>query len=131
MNQSISIPFSAKKLIGKKKGKVGVVRNPYERLVALYIASFEYIGFKEWLNKYMSELSSQVSLYSDHDWVVPLDSWMYELNEMNVQHPDTSQVVLAPAVIEEFECYYDSELRDLVASLVLDDCTTYGYTFRK
>lgn len=131
MNQSISITFSAKKLIGTKKGKVGVVRDPYERLIALYIASFEYIGFKEWLNKYMPELSSQVSLYSDHDWVIPLDTWMYELNEMNVQHPDTSQVTLAPAVIEDFECYYDSELRDLVAPLVLDDCTTYGYTFRK
>ena len=57
---------------------IGVVRNPYERIVSLYIQSLDYIGMDAWVDKSTPEL--QTVLYKDCDHIVRFEAWKEELN---------------------------------------------------
>ena len=77
-----------KLILKDNKNKIGVVRNPYERVVTEYFYSFNYIGFDKWLTQFTP--APQVELYKNCDIIINFNDWQKELQELNLQPKDTS-----------------------------------------
>jgi hypothetical protein len=113
-------------MLGTGTKTVGVVRNPYERVIALYRAAWMPIGIRKWT--LMQDFKSQKELYKSCDDIISYSGWMEELNELNPIHPDTSQVERVE-ISKDFRSWYDWELKEIVDKFAIEDCEEYGYTF--
>ena len=73
MNQSLYLESD--------KGKIGVVRNPYERLVSAYYQSLDYIGLDKWIEehgvRYFDELTNMAQLTEEVGEVARIISRKY------------------------------------------------------
>ena len=65
-----------KLIIKDKNNTIGVVRNPYERVVTEYFYSFNYIGFDKWVTECTPK--PQVELYKDCDYIINFNDWEQE-----------------------------------------------------
>ena len=106
------------------KGKIGVVRNPYERLVTAYYQSLNYIGFDKWLEQ--QDIPTQISLYKDCQYLIRFENWQRELDDLEIGSVDTS-LLRGEYVIPMWDRWYTMKTMTLVTELYQDDIRTYGY----
>tara|TARA_B100002019_G_scaffold290692_1_gene308970 strand:- start:969 stop:1325 length:357 start_codon:yes stop_codon:yes gene_type:complete len=105
---------------------IGVVRNPYERLVALYQQSFDFIGFDNWIAKSKPEL--QTVLFKDCDYIIRFEAWEDELKFHNL-HPKDTSILQDEQVTMMWDTWYTMKTKTLVYSIYRKDIETYGYSF--
>tara|TARA_B100001123_G_C15105789_1_gene945417 strand:+ start:585 stop:941 length:357 start_codon:yes stop_codon:yes gene_type:complete len=118
MNQSLFLEYD--------NGTIGVVRNPYERLVSLYRDSWDYIGFDKWIDK--SNLKSQVELYSDCANIITLEHWEQDLIALDIE-PKNSSILMEQTISADYKRWYTNKSLLIVARLIKPDLDTYGYTY--
>ena len=106
------------------KGKIGVVRNPYERLVSAYYQSLDYIGLDKWIEE--QQIPTQYSLYKDCPYLIRFEDWKRELKDLEVGVVDTS-LLEGEYAIPMWDRWYTIKTITLVTELYTDDITTYGY----
>jgi len=109
-----------------KNETIGVVRNPYERIIALYQQSFNFIGLDNWLDKYKPEL--QTVLYKDCDHLIRFEAWKQELEFYNLDVKDTS-ILKDEEVTMMWDSWYTLKTKSYVYELYRKDITVYGYSF--
>ena len=90
MNQSLYLEYD--------KGTIGVIRNPYERVVALYRSSWDWIGFEKWIDK--SNLQSQVDLYKECNEIITLENWEQDLIALKIDEVTNSSILIELKIIE-------------------------------
>lgn len=105
---------------------IGVVRNPYERLIALYIQSFEFIGLDNWIDKYKPELQSV--MYKDCQHLIRFEAWKEELKFHNL-HPKDTSILDDEEVTMMWDKWYTLNTKTHVYELYHTDITKYGYSF--
>ena len=105
---------------------IGVVRNPYERVVTEYFYSFNYIGFDNWITEFTP--LPQVELYKDCDYIINYSDWQQELKELDL-HPKDTSILEDVKIVEDWRRWYTIKSKTHVAVLYKDDITTYGYSF--
>ena len=66
---------------------IGVVRNPYERVVTEYFYSFNYIGFDNWVTEFTPP--PQVELYKDCDYIVNYSDWQQAVSYTHLRAHET------------------------------------------
>lgn len=118
MNQSLFLNYD--------KQTIGVIRNPYERVVALYMQSLDYIGLDNWLAKCPPE--KQVVLYKDCDHLVRFEAWEDELKFHDL-HPKDTSILKDEEIVPMWNRWYTMKTKTLVYSLYREDIKTYGYSF--
>lgn len=118
MNQNLLLKYNSK--------TIGVVRNPYERLVALYSQSLNFIGFDNWINKYNPEL--QTVLYKDCDYLIRFEDWQKELEFYDL-HPKDTSILDDEKITMMWDNWYTIKTKTLVYRLYRKDIETYGYSF--
>ena len=118
MNQSLLLTYDSK--------SIGVIRNPYERLVALYQQGFDFIGFDNWIVKNKPEL--QTVLYKDCDYIIRFEAWQDELKFHNL-HPKDTSILEDEQVTMMWDNWYTMKTKTLVYSIYRKDIETYGYSF--
>jgi len=118
MNQSLLLNYDNK--------SIGVVRNPYERLVALYMQSFDFIGFDKWVLKNRPEL--QTVLYKDCDFLIRFEAWQEELKFHDL-HPKDTSILQDEQITMMWDNWYTIKSKTLVYGLYHRDIETYGYSF--
>src|SRR6056300_1158757 len=99
-----------------------IVRNPYERLVALYLDSWEKIGFSQWLEK--RNIQPQADLIDPQNLVLHLENLQAEIEAINL---DPSGYTNIPAPTEHWQRWYDDALLEQVDPIVKKDLLTFGY----
>jgi hypothetical protein len=119
MNQSLYLEYD--------NGSIGVIRNPYERLVALYRSSWDWIGFDKWINK--SKLQSQVELYKDCDQIITLEHWEQDLIALDLGDIKNSSILMEQTIAEDYRRWYTNKSLNMTAELVKPDLDTYGYSY--
>ena len=119
MNQTILLDISDK--------QIGIVRNPYERIITLYRDSWDWIGLEKWLQK--SIIEPQCELYKDCDAVVTLESWKDDFKSLGITPDKNSIELLYKHYSEDYRRWYGQNLKDIVRPIVLLDLSTYGYRF--
>ena len=117
MNQSLYLE-SDNKLIG-------IVRNPYERVVTLYKFSYYWIGFDKWLVE--EEPESQTSLYEDCDHIVHLEDWRNELELLGV--PTNNSFLEKEWISTDYKRWYTVKSLNLVTQLYKEDINRFGYSY--
>ena len=115
-----------KLILKDNKNKIGVVRNPYERVVTEYFYSFNYIGFDKWLTQFTP--APQVELYKNCDIIINFDDWQKELQELNLQPKDTS-ILDDVKEIDGWRNWYTLHTRTTIGVLYKEDIITYGYSY--
>ena len=105
---------------------IGVVRNPFERVISEYYASINYIGLDAWLAE--CPLKSQVELYKNCDYLITFDTWETDLELWNL-HPKDTSILESVKVIPMWNRWYTLKTRTLVARIYKDDITTFGYSY--
>lgn len=118
MNQSLLLNYDNK--------TIGVVRNPYERAVALYMQSFDFIGLDNWLRKYKPE--QQRILYKDCDYIIRFEAWQEELKFHDL-HPKDTSILQDEQVTMMWDNWYTIKTKTLVYRMYRKDIETYGYSF--
>ena len=115
-----------KLILKDNKNKIGVVRNPYERVVTEYFYSFNYIGFDKWLTQFTP--APQVELYKNCDIIINFNDWQKELQELNLQPKDTS-ILDDVKEIDGWRNWYTLHTRTTIGVLYKEDIITYGYSY--
>ena len=115
-----------KLILKDNKNKIGVVRNPYERVVTEYFYSFNYIGFDKWLTQFTP--APQVELYKNCDIIINFDDWQKELQELNLQPKDTS-ILDDVKEIDGWRNWYTLHSRSTIGVLYKEDIITYCYSY--
>ena len=105
---------------------IGVIRNPFERVVTEYFYSFNYIGFDKWVTKFTP--IPQVELFKDCDYIVNYSDWQQELKEFDL-HPKDTSILDDVKIVEDWKRWYTIKSKTHIAILYKDDITTYGYSF--
>lgn len=105
---------------------IGVVRNPFERVVTEYFYSFNYIGFDKWATEFTP--TPQVELFKDCDYIVNYSDWQQELKEFDL-HPKDTSILDDIKIVEDWKRWYTIKSKTHIAILYKDDITTYGYSF--
>ena len=105
---------------------IGIVRNPYERLVSMYFQSLNYIGFDKWIEENTPE--KQIVLYKDCDILVRFEAWENELNFHNL-HPKDTSILQDESITPMWDRWYTIKTKTLVYRLYYEDIETYGYSF--
>lgn len=105
-----------------KINSFSIVRNPYERLVALYLASWVRIGFSPWLTK--MNVKAQADLLEENTTVLHLENLEQELKALDL---DPSGFQDIPKVVEHWQRWYDDALLEQVEPIVKKDLLTFGY----
>ena len=126
MNQSLFLEYDKKGFLTTRSGSIGVIRNPYERLVSLYRDSWDWSGFEVWIKD--NEIEGQWSLYKDCDYIISLEHWEQDLIALNVE-PKNSSILMDQTFSDDWKRWYGKGLLDVVYPLVSKDLTTYGYSF--
>jgi hypothetical protein len=98
MRQSIYIELGDK--------KIGVVRNPYERVVNLYRESWNWCGFEKWLAKAESDFKA-----------------------LGITPDKKSMELLYKKYSSDYRRWYDTSLKDMITPIAQTDLDTYGYRF--
>ena len=119
MNQSSLIQIG--------KFKVGIIRNPYERIIHEYKESWDWIGLADWI--YKTELKPQCELYKDCDTVVCLENWESDFRMLDLTPNKNSMNKLYKHYSEDYRRWYSQDMKELVHHIVLPDLQTYGYRF--
>jgi hypothetical protein len=119
MNQSLYLEYD--------NGSIGVIRNPYERLVALYRGSWKWTGFDNWIKE--SKLQSQVELYKDCDMIITLENWEQDLIALNIEQVTNSSILMEQTIAEDYRRWYTDKSLNMTAELVKPDLVTYGYSY--
>tara|TARA_Y100000356_G_C11051634_1_gene179059 strand:+ start:131 stop:481 length:351 start_codon:yes stop_codon:yes gene_type:complete len=109
-----------------KNKSIGIVRNPYERVVTEYYYSFNYIGFDKWAKEF--PLTPQTELYKNCDYIVNFDNWKQELKEFNL-HPKDTSILDDVKIVTDWNRWYTMRSKTHIAGLYKDDIMTYGYSF--
>jgi hypothetical protein len=98
-----------------------IVRNPYERLVRLYLDSWIKIGFGAWLASH--NIKPQADLLKTtkvlHAETLATEVELFEL--------DPSEFKAVPPPIEGWQRWYDDALLEQVEPIVKKDLLTFGY----
>ena len=119
MNQSLYLEYDS--------GTIGVIRNPYERLVALYRNSWDWIGFDKWIEK--SNLLSQVELYKECNEIITLEHWEQDLIALKIDEVTNSSILMEQKIAEDYRRWYTNKSLNMTAVLVKPDLDTYGYSY--
>jgi len=119
MNQSLYLEYD--------KGTIGVIRNPYERVVALYRSSWDWIGFEKWIDK--SNLQSQVDLYKECNEIITLENWEQDLIALGIDEVTNSSILMEQKIAEDYRRWFTNKSLDMTALLVKPDLETYGYSY--
>ena len=115
------------KLILKEgKKEIGVVRNPFDKVISDYYTSLNYIGFDKWISKETPEY--QTLLYKDCDYIIRLEAWERDLKDLDLTPEDTS-ILESIKVVYDWKSWYTLRTRTIIAQLYHNDITTYGYTY--
>ncbi len=117
MNQSLYLELDDK--------LIGVARNPYERAVALYKHSFYWIGFDKWLLE--EKPKTQCSLYEDCDYIVHLENWREELEDLGV--PTNNSFLEKVWISTDYKRWYTMKSLTLVSELYKEDIIRFGYSY--
>ena len=107
--------------------KVGILRNPYERVIHLYKESWDWIGLEKWIEK--TTITSQLELSKECDVVVCLESWEDDFKSLGITPDKNSMEMLKKKYSEDYRRWYGRTLLKIVAPLVKPDLDTYGYRF--
>ena len=107
--------------------KVGILRNPYERVIHLYKESWDWIGLEKWIEK--TTITSQLELSKECDVVVCLESWEDDFKSLGITPDKNSMNKLCKHYSEDYRRWYGQNLKTLVRPIVLPDLETYGYRF--
>ena len=118
MNQSLYLEYDS--------GTIGVIRNPYERLVALYRNSWDWIGFDKWIEK--SNLLSQVELYKECNEIITLEHWEQDCIALDIE-PIDSSILMKQTISNDYRRWYTNKSLILVAKIIKPDLDTYGYSY--
>jgi hypothetical protein len=118
MNQSLYLEYD--------NGSIGVIRNPYERIVALYRSSWDWIGFDKWIDK--SNLQSQAELYKGCDQIITLEHWEQDLIALDIV-PKNSSILMEQTIANDYRRWYTNKSLNMTAELVKPDLDTYGYSY--
>ena len=104
---------------------IGVIRNPYERVVSLYKLSYYWIGFDKWLLEEKPE--TQCSLYEDCDYLIRLENWQEELDKLGV--PTNNSFLKKVWVSTDYKRWYTVKSLNLVTQLYHEDIKRFGYRY--
>tara|TARA_R100001510_G_C7503820_1_gene106375 strand:+ start:204 stop:554 length:351 start_codon:yes stop_codon:yes gene_type:complete len=115
-----------KLILNTKSKTIGVVRNPFEKVVSDYYASLNYIGFDKWVVKETPEY--QTLLYKDCDHIIRLEAWERDLKDLDLVPKDTS-ILESTKVVYDWRSWYTLKTRTMIAQLYHNDIITYGYTY--
>ena len=127
MKQSLLIPYTVRKGNRKVRGTVAFLRNPYERIIALYKTSWGYRSLSEFLEH--ETIIPQAELYADADIVTHLDNWQNAIDEYKLE-PDENNIDFTKLEIStEYRRWYTQDMVDMVAEIVQPDLDTFGFTF--
>lgn len=107
--------------------KIGIVRNPYERIIHLYKEGWDYNGLEQWLEK--QKVLPQSELYKDCDAVVCLESWERDFDELGITPDKNTFDKLESKYTSDYRRWYTQSLKDEVDQRVKQDLETYGYRF--
>ena len=119
MNQNLYLEYD--------KGTIGVIRNPYERVVALYRSSWDWIGFEKWIDK--SNLQSQVDLYKECNEIITLENWEQDLIALKIDEVTNSSILIELKIAEDYRRWYTDKSLNMTAALMKPDLLTYGYSY--
>jgi len=105
---------------------IGVVRNPYERIVHAYIHGLYWIGLPEWLDE--TSILSQVETYKGADYIITLENWEQDLKHQKIKVNDPSPLPTTN-IVRDYQRWFDKELLKKVKPLVQPDLDRWGYSF--
>ena len=105
---------------------VGVVRNPYERLVASYYESWGYESFGQFLKS--NVFRSQSYIYYGLP-VVSLNSWQEDLERIDFGSDEESVDLSSVEIYTDYKRYFNQELFEYVEPIVQPDIVKFGFTF--
>jgi len=114
-------------LIEIDDSKIGVIRNPYERIIHLYRESWDWVGLEAWIEK--STIKPQAELIQDLDGFVTLEHWQDDFDALELTPPKNSMNKLYKYYSEDYRRWYGQNLKTLVRPIVLPDLETFGYRF--
>ena len=106
--------------------KVGIVRNPYERIINLYKESWDWVGLETWLEK--TKIEPQCELFKGKQTVC-LEDWQVDFDALDLSPDKNSMNKLYKHYSEDYRRWYSEEMKSLVHQIVLPDLHTYGYRF--
>lgn len=127
MKQSLLIPYTVRKGKRKVKGTVAFLRNPYERIIALYKTSWGYRSLSEFLEH--ETIIPQAELYADADIVTHLDNWQNAVDDYKLKPEENNIDFTKLEISTEYRRWYTQDMIDIVAEIVQPDLDTFGFTF--
>ena len=107
--------------------KIGIIRNPYERIITSYKESWDWIGLADWIEKV--GLGPQCELLSECDAIVCLEDWEIDFDALDLSPNKNSMNKLSKNYSQDYRRWYSQDMKDLVHQIVLPDLHTYGYRF--
>lgn len=113
-------------LITTNNKTIGVTRNPYERVVSLYMLSLEYVGLDKWIDKHKPIM--QTEMFEKCDYLIRFENWEQELLDLEVEVIDKSEVEKSIEMYD-WKGWYTLNTRSHVAELYHNDIITYGYSY--
>jgi len=113
--------------ISLDKYKIGLVRNPYERLVTEYKDSWNYCGFEQWIRE--SDIQPQSVVLQDCDAVVSVESWETDFAALGLTPDKDILDKLMLKYSTDYRRWYGTACLDAASSIVQSDLDTYGYRF--
>ncbi|NDG52678.1 MAG: hypothetical protein EBY39_06600 [Flavobacteriia bacterium] len=105
---------------------IAVIRNPYERLVSGYLASFGYESFEEYLNEGLHRAQAYELNGIPY---IKLENWETEVAEKDIDISEYSPDISKLDYASDYRCWYDKKLKKKVKTLTRADRITYNYTF--
>ena len=105
---------------------IGIIRNPYERVVSAYFKSLNYKGLDLWVKE--NPLQLQTEMYQECDHLVRLEAWEEELKFKNL-HPKDTSILSSEEITPMWDRWYTLKTKTLVYLMYQKDIETYGYSF--
>ena len=121
MKQSLLIPYTVRKGRRKVRGTVAFLRNPYERIIALYKTSWGY--------RSLSEFLEHETIIPDADIVTHLDNWQNAVDDYKLKPEENNIDFTKMEISTEYRRWYTQDMVDIVAEIVQPDLDTFGFTF--
>lgn len=106
---------------------IGIVRNPFERVISLYKASWGYSTLAQWLDS--NEITPQCELYKDCDAVITLESWKTDSEALGITPDKDILTKLESMYSSDYKRWYGEELKKRIEAIAQSDLDTYGYRF--